>query len=1152
MKEDKEFFPSELSAEKRDLLARLLREGGIEEPDEDAIPRRAPGGEPPPLSLPQQRLWLLEQLSPGGGAYNMSFALRLSGALNVAALGGALDEIARRHDALRTTFATAGTQAVQLVADEMTLKPVLTDLCALPAAEREERARALAAEEAQQPFDLTRGPLVRARLLRLGATEHVLLLTLHHIIFDGWSLGVLLRELGVLYKCFSRGEASPLAELPIQYADFAVWQRRRMEDGALEVPLSYWKRQLADAAQVLSLPTDRLRPAAQSYRGAEQLLRISGTTTDSLKRLARQEDCSLFMLLLAAFKVLLYRYSLQKEIVVGTAVANRQRPETEQLIGFFVNTLVLRANLSGEPSFRELLGRVREVCLGAYAHQEVPFERLVEELRPERSLSRTPLFQVMFALQNTPREELSLPGLRVSSFPVKRTTVRFDLTLSMVEKNGELFGSLQYNSDLFEAETAGRMAQNFEVLLRAVIDDPGAHIDLLPLLSGEERRRLLVEWNDTRKEFPSDVCVHELFERQAARTPDAAAVRFEQERLSYRELNERANQLARHLKALGVGPESRVGLRLEKSVEILVGVLGILKAGAAYVPIDPSHPLPRIAYVLEDAAIRVLVSKRSVVEGLPRHATGLVCLDGEREAIARQSVENPAGGAAPGNAAYVIYTSGSTGKPKGVVIEHRQLLNYYHAVIERLGDVAGADSAMVQPLTFDSCQTVIFPTLCAGGCLHLVSAERASDPQGFAEYFRRHPVDLLKITPSHLAALQTSAGPESVLPRRWLVVGGEVSRREWAEELQRQAPDCKVFNHYGPTEATVGMLMYRVQGEAGEDGPTLLPTGRPLANTRAYILDPHMQPAPVGVTGELYIGGDCLARGYLNRPGLTAERFVADPFSPEPGARLYRTGDLARYLADGNVEFLGRLDQQVKVRGFRIELSEIEQRLGEHPGVREVVVMLREDVSAGQQLVAYVVPEPGAAPAVAALRRHIKEALPEYMTPSAFILLDALPRTPHGKLDRQALPAPEAGRPGLDEEFVAARTPQELAMAEIWQQVLKVERVGVRDNFFELGGHSLSAMQVVSRVRDHFQVEIQARSIFETPTVEGLTAAVARRQGQAGATQFNKIGRHSRGDEEDLLSALELLSEEEIDALLLKNSSFKGEIVNEPSDRKRG
>jgi amino acid adenylation domain-containing protein len=889
---------------------------------------------------------------------------------------------------------------------------------------------------------------------------------------------------------------------------------------------------------VLSLPTDRTRPAVLGYRGGEQAVRISEATTASLKRLAREEGCSLFIVLLAAFKVLVYRYSQQQDVIIGSPVTNRQRPETEPLIGFFVNTLVMRTDLSGEPTFRELLRRVREVCLDAYANQDVPFERLVEELARDRSLSWAPLFQVMFALQNMPQEELKLPGLRVSGFPVKRTMTKFDLTFLMAEWKGGLLGGLQYNSDLFEAETVARMVQNYEGLLRAVVVDPDGRIDRLPLLSEAERHRLLVEWNDTRKEFPSGVCIHELFERQAALTPDAPAVRFEQEQLTYRELDERANQLAGYLRSLGVVPESLVGLCLERSVEMMVGVLGILKAGAGFVPLDPSYPLPRIAYMLEDAGAKVLVSQRSLAEGLPRHVARRVCLDDEREAIARRSVEKLTGGAAPANAAYVIYTSGSTGQPKGVVVEHRQIVNYFHAVTERLGVVAGASFAMVQPLTFDSCQTVVFPALCTGGCLHIVSAERASDPHRLGEYFRRHPIDGMKITSSHLAALQTSEGVGLLLPRRWLVLGGEASRREWAEGLLRQAPGSQVFNHYGPTETTVGMLMYRAKGEPDEHGPVLLPTGRPLANTRAYILDAHMQPVPVGVMGELYIGGNGVARGYLNRPELTAERFVSDPFSSSPGARLYRTGDLARYLADGNVEFLGRADHQVKVRGHRVEPGEIEQRLGEHPAVREAVVVAREDLSATPQLVAYVVPETGSAPAVAELRGYVREALPEYMIPAAFVLLAALPRTAHGKLDRRALPAPETERAVPEDEFVAARTPEEEAMAEIWRQVLKVERVGVHDNFFELGGHSLSAMQVISRVRDFFGVEIQARSLFEAPTVGGLTAAVVRLREQPGAARTERIG---RGEEEELLSSLDLLSEGEIEALLTRDGTFEGE-----------
>ena len=1000
----------------------------------------------------------------------------------------------------------------------------MVDLSDQVETEREEEARRLAREEARRPFDLTCGPLVRATLISLAHEDYVLLLSMHHVVSDGWSIGVLYRELSVLYEAFSKGNPSPLTDLSIQYADFGVWQREWLQGEVLESQLSYWRKQLAGVA-LLQLPTDRPRPAVQSYRGGRQSIELSKELTQGLKALSRKHGVTLYMTLLAAFQTLLHRYTGQDDLVVGSPIANRNRTEIESLIGFFVNTLVLRSNLAGNPTFRELLTRVREVALGAYAHQDIPFEKLVEALHPERNLSYSPLFQVMFVLQNAPATLPEFEGLTLRSFSVDSETAKFDLTLSMHEEAGGLRGSLQYSTDLFDEVTIDRMLIHFEVLLGGIVGDPEQRISEVPIVTQTEKHQLLVEWNDTKREFPKDKCIHELFEEQVEKSPDSVAIVFETEQLTYRELNLRANQVAHYLHKLGVGEDTLVGLYVERSLEMVVGLLGILKARGAYVPLDPAYPRERLAFILKDTQAPVLLTQERLIEvsrlkiedGDPRSSIvnsriRVVCLDTDWQDVADESQENPSKAATAENLAYVIYTSGSTGGPKGVLIEHRQILNYVKGIQDRYSLEPGASYSMLQPLSVDSSQTVIFPALISGGSLHVISEGKASDPQALGEYFHRSPVDLLKIAPSHLHALQTSPQFEQILPRRWLIIGGETSRREWVEKLQTMAC-CSIFNHYGPTEATVGVLTYQVQiDQENHDSPTV-PIGSPLPNTRAYLLDRHLQPVVIGVSGELYIGGSSLARGYLNRAQLTAEKFIPDPFSDEPGARLYKTGDLARYLPDGNIEFLGRTDDQVKIRGFRIETGEIEAALADHPSVGQSMVLVREDEPNDKRLVAYVVSKQEPLPTTTELRSFLRKKLPEYMVPSAFILLNTLPRTPHGKLDRNALPAPDQSRPLLEESYVALRTPVEELLAQIWADLLKVEKVGLHDNFFDLGGHSLLATQLISRVRDTFRLEFALRSLFEAPTVARLAKHIESvRQRATGARALPIVPEQINGD----------------------------------------
>jgi amino acid adenylation domain-containing protein len=926
-------------------------------------------------------------------------------------------------------------------------------------------------------------------LVRVAAAEHVLLLVLHHIIADGWSMGVLLRELVSLYESRRRGGRSQLAELRVQYADYAQWQREWLSGEVLAEQVRYWKEQLADAPPVLELPADRVRPLVKTFAGARQALTLKKDLADRLRQLSRQENSTLFMLLLAAFQTLLYRYTGQTDIVVGTPIANRTNKEIEGLIGFFVNTLVLRANLRGADSFRQLLKQVRELCLGAYAHQDVPFEKLVEELQPERNLNFTPLFQVMMVLQDGEMFKLALPDLTIDQIPVETGATKFDLTLSLVDTETEVTGWLEYSTDLFDAATIERMSQHLETLLEGIAAAPEQRLSDLPFLTAAEREQLLTGWNRTQHDFARVKCIHEEFEEQVRTTPDAVAVIFEGEQLSYRELNRRANQLAHYLVGLGAGPEVLVGICMERSLDLMVAVLGVLKAGGAYFPLDPGFPRQRLAFMLADSQSPVLLTQERLLPRLPEYSGSVVSLDSVWPTIAREDDENFDSGVTLENIAYVIYTSGSTGKPKGVVVEQRQILNYIHAIVGRLGFERGASYAMVQPLTVDAAQTVLFPPWFLGGTVHLISQERATDAGALSEYLREHRVDCLKIAPSHLEALHHAGHGEPVMPRRWLVLGGESPRREWIDQLRTTAQGCQIFNHYGPTETTVAMLTYGVNGSSEPFVAGVMPLGRPLANTRAYVLDNDLQPAPVGVAGQLFVGGECVSRGYLGQPEKTAQQFIPDPFGAEPGARLYSSGDMVRYEPDGNLIFLGRGDQQLKIRGYRVEPAEIEAALAEHEAVRECIAMIREDVAGEARLVAYYACSQESPASVSELRSFLAERLPAHMLPSAFVLLESLPLTQHGKVDRNKLPAPDQARP-TSQEYAAPRTEVELQLAAIWEEVLGVERVGINDNFFELGGHSLLATRLMARIREGFGVTLSLRRLFEEPTIAALGVAL--------------------------------------------------------------
>jgi amino acid adenylation domain-containing protein len=1043
-----------------------------------------------PASFSQERLWFLEQLRPGTAVYNAPHAVRLTGPLDVQALEQALSEIVRRHESLRTTFALIDGRPHQIIAEKGSLAWGVIDLSDWPEREREAEAWRLATAEAQQPFDLEYGPLLRTTLLRLSSLEHIFLVTLHHIISDGWSIGIFFRELAALYAAFSQGQAAALPDLPIHYADFAVWQREWLQGEVLESHLAYWRQQLAGAPDVIALPTDHSRPPVESFRGAKRALVLPAELSAALRTLSRRCGVTLYMTLLAAFQTLLARYSGQQDILVGSPIAGRTRRELDEVIGFFANTIVLRTDFTGDPSFEELLDQVREVALGAYAHQDLPFEWLVEALQPERTLSHAPLFQVMFVLQNSRQERLELEGLRVSPLAIDNGTAKFDLVFSLQDAGGGLEGWLEYNADLFEAETIERLLAHFEILLQAIVVAPDQRVSTLPLLTEAERRQILIEWNNTSTPCLPDLCLHQLFEAQVERTPDAPAVVFEEQQITYAELNRRANQLAHHLQRLGVGPDVLVGICAERSLDMVVGLLGILKAGGAYIPLDPAYPKERLTFMLEDAQAPVLLTQRRLLGKLPELNSRIVCLDVDWPLIEQGNEENPASRMTPDNLAYVIYTSGSTGRPKGVAMSHRPVTNLLMWQLENLSARRGARTLQFASWSFDVAVQEAFSTWHGGGTLYLIAETMRRDAESLVKFIGSERIERLFVPPSALQYLAEMASRSGSMPTtlRDIVTAGEQLRvSEAIRGLFRWLEGCRLHNHYGPSESHV-VTAYRLT-KSPDDWEPLPPIGRPIANVRVYILDRYQQPVPVGVPGELHIGGAGLARGYLNRPELTAERFIGDPFSVEPGARLYRTGDLARYLPDGNIEFLGRIDQQVKIRGFRIEPGEIEAVLGEHPAVQECAVLPREDRPGEPRLVAYVVPRGQSAPSGPSLRRFLQQYLPEYMVPAAFVILGGLPLTSNGKLDRSALPPPVCDAT----EVAAAAAPRdalEQALVHLWEQLLRCRPIGIHDNFFDLGGHSLLAAQLLIHVEEKFARRLPLASFFQYATIADLAGLI--------------------------------------------------------------
>ncbi|HEV2763850.1 MAG TPA: amino acid adenylation domain-containing protein, partial [Pyrinomonadaceae bacterium] len=1026
-----------------------------------------------PLSFGQQRLWFLDQLEPGSFLYNVPVAVSLKGSLDLASLERALTEIVRRHEVLRTSFRNVAGRPVQVIAEAHDVRLEVEELSALPEGEREAAARRRASAETRRPFDLSTGPLWRVKLLRLGAEEHVLAVTMHHIVSDGWSMGVLVNEVTTLYRAFVNGEPSPLPELEVQYADYAVWQRGLLQGEALEAELSYWREQLGGDMQVLELPTDRPRPAVPSYHGAIAPFGVSKEVTERLLGLTRRENATLFMTVLAGFQALLHRYSGQDDIVIGSPTAGRNRAEIEPLIGFFINTLVLRTDLSGEPTFVELMRRVKEVSLGAYAHQDVPFEKLVEELQPERDLSRAPLFHVVLMMQNMPAADAAeMPGLTLKQISGETGIARMDMHFSVGERSEGLQGSLEYNTDLFDAATVERMLAHLSNLFASAAEDAGRKVCEIELLSETERRQMLHDWNDTSSDFPRHLCVHHLFEQQAARTPLAPALFFEGAVVSYAELNAEANRLARHLLSLGVGPDVLVGLCVERSVEMVVALLAVLKAGGAYLPLDPEYPSERLAFMLEDANVPLLLTQERLLDRLPSHWGFTLCLDTDRQAWSAEDAADPATAVTPANLAYVIYTSGSTGRPKGVLVEHSSLVSRLTYMRDYYGLGEGDRHLQFVSFGFDVAAEEVFAPLSCGAAVVAYRYVRERSPAELLAEAGRDGVTKWNVPASYWHRLvdELAATGRKVPPSlRLFGVGGEAASAEKLRAFARMVTGpLRFYNAYGPTEATIVAANFDLLlGGTDLGGVTRIPVGRPVANARLYVADAHLRPVPAGVVGELYIGGEGVARGYLSRPGLTAERFVPDPFSEEAGARLYRTGDLARHLSGGEVEFVGRADNQVKVRGYRVELGEVEAALASHPSVREAAVLALSGEGEEKRLVGYVVGgAEGARPKGAELRQYLQGRLPGYMVPSAVVVLDEMPRTPNGKLDRRALPEPESLSAEEGEQYEAPLGEVEELLAGVFAQVLRMERVGRADNFFESGGHSLLATQIISRLRD--------------------------------------------------------------------------------------
>jgi amino acid adenylation domain-containing protein len=1066
-----------------------------------------------PIAFAQQRFWFAEQLAPGTFVNNLTTAFQLTGRLDPIVLERSLGEICRRHEILRTTFPLREGRSTQSIDLDLTFILPIIDLHKLPEIDREPEARRLFTQLAEQPFNLSEESSLRVQLIRLAPEVHRIIVVMHHIICDGLSIGIFFKELAAIYTAFASEKPSPLTDPSIQYADFAVWQQQRIGGEILDIQLEYWKQQLGGVLPILQLPIDRPRPVIKTEHGVYRWFELPQQLSIDLKALSQRSGVTLFMTCLAAFQILLYRYSGQEDIIVGTPISGRNRAEIAGSIGCFVNTLVLRTSLEGNPSFQELLNRVKQVAVAAYTHQDLPFERLTEALNPARDLSHSPLFQAMFILESNISETWRLPGVTITPLEVARKGIaNFDLTLNLTETATGIHGGFEYNSDLFDAETIERMVAHFHTLLAGIVANPDRGIATLPLLTPAEQQQILVDWNDTEIDYPKHSCIHQLFEAQVERTPHAVAVICGARQLTYQQLNYRANQLADRLHGMGVTADLLVGILMERSIELIVGLLGILKAGGAYVPLDPSYPPARLSYVLADAGVGILLTQSELLSFFPAPPAQVVCLDVDGQTIEGYSQANLDRSVCSNHLAYVLYTSGSTGKPKGVEIEHRNVVNFLHSMSHQPGIEAEDTLMAITTISFDIAQLEVYLPLITGAKVVVIPREMAIDADRLLNEVKvsqlKSPL-VMQSPPTRTRILgearktvmqATPVTWQMLLTTGWnrdnplkVLSGGEALSTRLAQAIL--ATGSELWNLYGPTETTIWSTTYKVDPAKPitSSGDAFVSIGRPIANTQVYILNKYLQPVPIGVPGELYIGGDGLARGYFNRPELTAEKFIPNPFSTAKFARLYKTGDLARYSSDGNIEFLGRIDDLVKVRGFRIELGEIETALLQHSMVSQVVVVAREINPDSKSLIAYIVLHRDLHPTTNEFRNFLRDILPEYMIPSIFLVLESLPLTANGKVDRRALPLPDRASLEPETTFVAPSDGLELQLTKMWERVLGIESIGTSDNFFNLGGHSLLAVQLFAEIEQTFGKNLPLATLFQSPTIEQL-ATILRQE----------------------------------------------------------
>ena len=1058
------------------------------------IPPRK-NAETAPLSPMQQRLWLLNQLEPDSPFYNITRILRLKGNLNIEAIHKAFEALILRHEIFRTIYKNTNEGLIQIILQAWNFELPVYDVEEEAGTEKQDIIDTTLKDEVKRPFDLASDLKLRAKLIRLSSREYILIFVVHHIASDGWSMGLLSKELVSLYKAFSLGQENPLPKPPIQYADFAEWHCQYLKSGVGKKQLEYWKEKLL-APPILDICTDFPRPKIQTFNGRSHKLFIEPQLTQKLKQLCQQRGMTMYMLFLAAIAIVISRHSRQEDIIIGSPLADRRYPSTQSVIGPFLNTLALRLDTSKELTIETFCEQVKQTCLEAYDHRDIPFEQLVEELKPERDASRSPWFQVLFAFQNFPKVSNKLGDLDVERIKLGKGTAKFELTFVASEVNDGIQLSSGYNTDLFRPDTTQRILNQVKTVLAAmVVLKPEQLVSEISLLSSEEQHQLLTEWHQSQETVLSELCIHQLFEDQVIRNPDAVAVEWKGHSLSYLELNSRANQLARHLQTLGIGPDVLVGVCIERSVDMLVSLLAILKAGGAYVPLDPYSPTDRLTFMVADSQISVLITQSGEITFANNPTVKVICLNQDWDTIATEVDDNLLCASTPDHLAYVIYTSGSTGTPKGVMVPHSALVNFTQAATD-LYDMTSDDRVLqFASISFDAAAEEIYPTLTSGGTLVL----RTDDMLGAAEQFLKKCADLQLTVLDLPTAFWQQIVPdlavaEATLPDslRLVIIGGERVSPEHVKTWQTQVGDHpKLINTYGPTEATIVATAFPISTLpiANE-----VPIGRPLANIETYVLNNYLQPVPIGVPGELHIGGKGLARGYLNRPELTSERFIPHPFSNTPEAQLYKTGDLVRYLTDGALEYLGRIDDQVKIRGFRVELGEVESALTADSHVKDAVVIAQTDDLGSQQLVAYLVTATESF-SLSETRQAIKKKLPNYMVPSAFMVLESIPLTPNGKVDRRALPVPDPNQrlnnveliaPRNSNEFVAPRNRVEETLSKIWRELLKQEKIGIYDDFFELGGHSLLAIQMISRINDYFRLNLLLRNIFEAPKIADL------------------------------------------------------------------